>query len=429
MFFVLAESKSSAIFDMGVAIYRIRILSVHFVYVLYSAILWWRLINIGKITDHPESQTKLAFGAWLAPFLVVNFLVCYSALSKSPNALLQRTWCNIPMLVLIGFNLPPFGFTLKHLYEATEVENARLQAHFNQTCVKLKEVPMSDFILLQMVMPILLATFITYPLPRRGYTSSEYLGIAVEFMNAFDIMDMIADVSFVEKYGTKWVVLFYLSLGMSAMLVAFPIKIENEDFVWQRQFVICAHSELTLNHGNSMSSILTAPYVIETETSMHRRISISPMVDTGEETNEQSVEKNDIDTSVSTFHVEESVEKNNLKIEYKHTKEDHADSDPSQKKVKSILKTKEREKRVQKKSENYFTREVWRKLVKAMLTMIFMDIFFACIRFKIMVTEESAEYGFNMFVKNVILSALHLSYLLQHVRSIIVSKLMLDIDK
>lgn len=288
---------------------------------------------------------------------------------------------------------------------------------------------MSDFILLQMVMPILLATFITYPLPRRGYTSSEYLGIAVEFMNAFDIMDMIADVSFVEKYGTKWVVLFYLSLGMSAMLVAFPIKIENEDFVWQRQFVICAHSELTLNHGNSMSSILTAPYVIETETSMHRRISISPMVDTGEETNEQSVEKNDIDTSVSTFHVEESVEKNNLKIEYKHTKEDHADSDPSQKKVKSILKTKEREKRVQKKSENYFTRKVWRKLVKAMLTMIFMDIFFACIRFKIMVTEESAEYGFNMFVKNVILSALHLSYLLQHVRSIIVSKLMLDIDK
>lgn len=82
MFFVLAESKSSAIFDMGVAIYRIRILSVHFVYVLYPAILWWRLINIGKITDHPESQTKLAFGAWLAPFLVVNFLVCYSALSK-----------------------------------------------------------------------------------------------------------------------------------------------------------------------------------------------------------------------------------------------------------------------------------------------------------------------------------------------------------
>ena len=52
---------------------------------------------------------------------------------------------------------------------------------------------MYDFILLQLVMLVMLLTFVIYPLPRRAYTYSEYIAVGVEFINAFDTMDMIGD--------------------------------------------------------------------------------------------------------------------------------------------------------------------------------------------------------------------------------------------
>ena len=55
----------------------------------------------------------------------------------------------------------------------------------------------------------------------------------------------------------------------------------------------------------------------------------------------------------------------------------------------------------------------FRKFLKALLTLIFVDICFATIRLKVMLTEQSVELGFNMVVKNVILAILHLSYLLR----------------
>ena len=121
---------------------------------------------------------------------------------------------------------------------------------------------MSDFIFLQMVMPLLMFSFIIYPLPQKAYVLSEYLGIALEFMNAFDIMDMLSDLSFALQYGTIWVVVYYLSMSISAILIAFPVKIENEDFVWQKRLVICSQSEL--NVDGSMTSIIDAPVVLET---------------------------------------------------------------------------------------------------------------------------------------------------------------------
>ena len=60
---------------------------------------------------------------------------------------------------------------------------------------------------------------------------------------------------------------------------------------------------------------------------------------------------------------------------------------------------------------NETDRDHFRKFLKALLTMVFVDIFFATIRLKVMLTEHSVKLGFNMVVKNLILALLHLLYL------------------
>ena len=38
----------------------------------------------------------------------------------SPWHYLKIDWCNVPMLLFIVFNLPPYGFTLENMYQYTE---------------------------------------------------------------------------------------------------------------------------------------------------------------------------------------------------------------------------------------------------------------------------------------------------------------------
>ena len=73
--------------------------------------------------------------------------------------------------------------------------------------------------------------------------------------------------------------------------------------------------------------------------------------------------------------------------------------------------------------------EAQKKVIKVLLTVICTDLFFAIIRFKIMIEERSAVHGFNMFVKNMILFCLHSSYLLQHVHSLIKNKILQEIER
>ena len=90
------------------------------------------------------------------------------------------------------------------------------------------KISMTDYIMLHVPMVILLLAYMLYPFPKRAYVLGEYLAIAIEFMNAFDIMDMQSDIKFVIHYGLFWVVLYYASLGTSTVLLAFPVKIEDE---------------------------------------------------------------------------------------------------------------------------------------------------------------------------------------------------------
>ena len=268
---------------------------------------------------------------------------------------------------------------------------------------------MSDFIFLQMVMPLLMFSFIIYPLPQKAYVLSEYLGIALEFMNAFDIMDMLSDLSFALQYGTIWVVVYYLSMSISAILIAFPVKIENEDFVWQKRLVICSQSEL--NFDGSMTSIIDAPVVLETNFGNQKvqHITAGDTCAVVKESFDKDKQIRERKISVlkeckETFETEQKVVFVTTKQENKEMRQDTPKSTGS-----SWLEGTDW--------------ETWRKFVKVIMTLIFMDILFATIRFKIMITEYSAEHGFNMFIKNVILAGLHMSYLLQHTKVLIVNKL------
>ena len=267
---------------------------------------------------------------------------------------------------------------------------------------------MSDFIFLQMVMPLLMFSFIIYPLPQKAYVLSEYLGIALEFMNAFDIMDMLSDLSFTLQYGLIWVVVYYLSMSISAILIAFPVKIENEDFVWQKRLVICSQSEL--NVDGSMTSIIDAPVVLET----HFR--------------NQKVQH--ITAGDTCLIVKESFDKNKQTGERKiSVLKECKETCETEQQVACVTEKQENKELRQGTSKSTVTWsegtdwKTWRKFFKVILTSIFMDILFATIRFKIMITEYSAEHGFNMFIKNVILAGLHMFYLLQHTKILIVNKL------
>ena len=59
--------------------------------------------------------------------------------------------------------------------------------------------------------------------------SNERFTIAIEFLNAYDIMDLVENVMCIQTYSTGWVVVFYLALVVSTFNLAFPISLTEED--------------------------------------------------------------------------------------------------------------------------------------------------------------------------------------------------------
>ena len=78
-------------------------------------------------------------------------------------------------------------------------------------------------------MPLLLFTNILYPYPSKDNNPGEKSAIALHFLNAFDIMDLVEDVEFIQTYSTAWIVLFYVALAGSSFLLAFPVGLEDDD--------------------------------------------------------------------------------------------------------------------------------------------------------------------------------------------------------
>ena len=276
----------------------------------------------------------------------------------------------------------------------------------NITCSSVHEgvAPMYDFILLQMVMPAMLLTFVVYPLPRRAYTYSEYIAIGMEFINAFDTMDMIGDLAFIRHYVISWEVLFYLSLGITAISIAFPIKVESKKSVWKNQFADCSHppsSQVDMTRlGQSRSNIRELSQNDLTSERAHSPIRIKR--ESKENTSHNSIVPSE------NKHLEGPIKSSEITEKPIKPTENQDSISPIE--------------RSQPLPERYVITlsKTQKKIVKVFTTVVFTDICFALLRFKIMVEENSAVHGFNMFMKNLILTCLHLSYLLQHVQNFVV---------
>lgn len=68
-----------------------------------------------------------------------------------------------------------------------------------------------------------------YPYPKRRNKNYERFAIAVEFLNAYDIMDVIDNISCIQTYSVGWFVFFFVALAVSALHLAFPISLIKED--------------------------------------------------------------------------------------------------------------------------------------------------------------------------------------------------------
>jgi len=258
---------------------------------------------------------------------------------------------------------------------------------------------MYDFILLQMVMPTMLLTFIAYPLPRRAYTYSEYIAIGMEFINAFDTMDMIGDLAFIRHYGAAWEVLFYISLGVTAISIAFPIKAESDKYICENKFAVSSYPSTVSMAilSESITSSSEAPIATNNDSTIQRA---------------QHKAKNKLSNS-----------SNNIRLNVVSPSE----SESSKKKVtpddqwenKGAIKSPERKWNL-KRCATINLSKTQKKIIKIVTTVLFTDTFFALLRFKIMVEENSAVHGFNMVMKNLILTCLHLLYLLQHIHSLLI---------
>lgn len=178
-------------------------------------------------------------------------------------------------------------------------------------------------------------------------------------------MDIVSDLKYINNYGIGWFAIYYMSVGIGILLITFPVEINTDDLVWTEQPNVKKTSEtadLLDKYGCAESKFISSDYGSLKKASG---------------TNSQLTE----DGGSVNFRARKKMFKLNEKL------------------VEEIL-----------------------KILKVLFTLVFVDIMFASIRFKIMVAEKSIEHGFNMVVKNIILAGLHTSYLVQMLRIYVFTK-------
>ena len=178
-------------------------------------------------------------------------------------------------------------------------------------------------------------------------------------------MDIVSDLKYINNYGIGWFAIYYMSVGIGILLITFPVEINTDDLVWTEQPNVKKTSEtadLLDKYGCAESKFVSSDYGSLKKASV---------------TNSQLTE----DGGSVNFRARKKMFKLNEKL------------------VEEIL-----------------------KILKVLFTLVFVDIMFASIRFKIMVAEKSIEHGFNMVVKNIILAGLHTSYLVQMLRIYVFTK-------
>ena len=229
-----------------------------------------------------------------------------------------------------------------------------MQPAKNCTTTTEEDIENADFIFLQIAAPLIFFTFILYPRHGQTFQLNDYLGLALQLINIFDIMGMVSGLNFINDYGGAWLAVYYVSIGTAILLIAFPVKISSDDIKWSNKLESKLNGETTnllSNHNHTVAQFINNGY--------------------------GSLNNPEIGTSTDLVNLENSQRASNLSKQQ---------------------------------------REDLIKILKVSFTLVFIDIMFASMRFKIMVAENSVGYWFNLMVKNIILASLHASYLLRMLR-------------
>ena len=126
------------------------------------------------------------------------------------------------------------------------------------------KVPQTNFFLFQTGIALLVLSHILYPYPKRPYRTHERLGFSMEFLNAFDIMDFVENISCVQT-DDGWTVFYFLAVGISAIHLAFPVGLtgeEEEDPQWKK----IINSAVTLIFTDISFTIIRAHAMAEEKT-------------------------------------------------------------------------------------------------------------------------------------------------------------------
>ena len=195
-------------------------------------------------------------------------------------------------------------------------------------------------------------------------------------------MEISLDLKYINQYGTLWIVVYDICVGIALLSIAFPIEISSDDLAWSKITVmdLSDKPDLTLNNSN-----------FDVKNERIRKSYGAIVLDDGENKNNQIEHKEN-----SPIPIDESVDKDGSAF------------------VRSPEICQEFIRFNEKKS--LF------KIVKVSVVMVFIDIMFATIRFKVMITQQSVHHGFTMIVKNFILAVLHLFYLLRMLKIYIVNR-------
>jgi len=68
--------------SIGVLSFKIRVVFVHFLYLLYSVLLWLKLVALGEATGHERIELLVSMIAWIVAFVLCHSVIAYSALCR-----------------------------------------------------------------------------------------------------------------------------------------------------------------------------------------------------------------------------------------------------------------------------------------------------------------------------------------------------------
>ncbi|XP_057317724.1 uncharacterized protein LOC130662810 isoform X1 [Hydractinia symbiolongicarpus] len=220
-------------------VHYLRIAFVYISFIIYYALTWWRLGETLYSDDgnayhsFKEEDIKIGGGITSTTFIVVMILLLLLKIRVKYDwceKLFESTWCNLPILVFIIFTIAPAGMNLHYQYKKFNPQYApatvtNSNATTTNHCLEIR-ICTFDYILLQLSVVLLSINYFIFPYPKRRFRTGEIFAVSLEFLDAFDMLDLITDTGCVQTYEEGFQLIYYISLTVTALLLAFPISME-----------------------------------------------------------------------------------------------------------------------------------------------------------------------------------------------------------